>query len=254
MNFSTLFDFAIAIISVAVGGGVHGALGFGFPMIPTPLLALATDVRTSVLHLLLPSIAINVVSIMRGGRLSRSIGQHWPLALFAAAGALVGTHLLIHTDPAPYKLLMAATLVFYLNVHRLGFGLGWVRRTRWLSSAVFGFTGGFLAGTVNAMVPPLAIYALELGLPPTVMVQVFNFCFLIGKLTQVVAFASAGMLTQSVLMASLPLCLAALAALAVGMMIRSRVPEATYRGWIRKSLFLIAVLLVVQYCGLRLAR
>lgn len=252
MNLSALFDFAVAIVSVVVGGGVHGALGFGFPMIPTPLLALATDVRTSVLHLLLPSIAINVVSIMRGGRLDRSIGQHWPLALFAIVGAFAGTHLLIHTDPAPYKLLMAATLVFYLNVYRLGFGLGWVRRNRWLSSAVFGFAGGFLAGTVNAMVPPLAIYALELGLTSTAMVQVFNFCFLSGKLTQVVAFASAGMLTQSVLIASLPLCLAALAALGVGMMIRSRVPEAIYRGWIRKSLFLIAVILVVQYFGPRL--
>ncbi len=253
MNFSELSDMVIATLIVAVGGIVHGALGFGFPMIPTPLLALVTDVRTAVLHLLLPSIVINVVSILRGGHWGKSIGQHWPLAVFGVAGTLVGTRLLIQTDPAPYKLLMAATLILYLNVHRFGFGMGWVRRWRWLSFAVFGFSGGFLAGTVNAMVPALIIYALEIGLAPTAMVQVFNFCFITGKITQVATFAYAGLLTPSVISSSLPLCLAALLSVTIGMIIRDRVPEAMYRGWIRRALFLIAALLVAQYGASRIS-
>lgn len=243
----SLFDLAIAVLIVAVGGLVHGTLGFGFPMVPTPLLALSTDVRTAVLHLLLPSIVINVVSILRGGRWERSIGRHWPLAAFGIIGAVVGTRLLIQTDPAPYKLLMAATLLLYLNVHRIGLGMGWMRRRPWLAFAVFGFAGGFLAGTVNAMVPPLAIYALEMGLTPLAMVQVFNFCFLTGKIAQVAAFATAGMFTPNVVLSSLPLCVAALLAVLVGQAVRDRVPENTYRGWVRKALFLIAALLVVQY-------
>jgi hypothetical protein len=252
MSFSEPIQMVIATLIVAVGGIVHGTLGFGFPMIPTPLLALVTDVRTAVLHLLLPSIVINVVSIFRGGHWGKSIGRHWPLALFGVVGALVGTQLLITTDPAPYKLLMAATLLLYLNANRFGFRMEWVRRRRWLSFAVFGFSSGFLAGTVNAMVPALIIYSLEIGLAPTATVQVFNFCFITGKITQIAAFAFAGMFTPQVISSSLPLCLAALLTVVLGMILRTRVAEATYRGWIRRALFLIAALLVAQYGASRI--
>ncbi|MFZ7127902.1 MAG: sulfite exporter TauE/SafE family protein [Desulfobacterales bacterium] len=246
-SIQTLLETAVQLLIVTIGGFIHGILGFGFPMIPTPLLALVTDVRTAVLHLLLPSIVIYVVSIARGGRWSSSIGRHWPLAVFGIIGAVVGTRLLVQTDPAPYKLLMAATLLLYLNIHRIGLRMDWVRRRPWLAFAVFGFAGGFLAGTVNAQVPPLAIYALEIGLNPTVIVQLFNFCFLTGKIAQVTTFAAGGLFTRSVVLSSLPWCLAALLAVVIGQGVRDRVSESVYRGWVRKALLVIAIMLVAQY-------
>jgi uncharacterized membrane protein YfcA len=237
----------LPVLIVTIGAVIHGALGFGFPMIPTPLLALVTDVRWAVLHLVLPSIVINLASMLRGGRWDVSIGRHWPLALFSVAGSVVGTRLLIHTDPAPYKLLMAATLLLYLNVPRLGLKMEWIRRHRWLAFAVFGLFSGFLGGTVNAMVPPLAIYVLEVGLGPTAIVQLLNFCFLSGKIAQAATFAGAGMLDMKIVWRCLPLCLAALLAVSFGMSIRAKIPEAVYRKWIRAALLLIAILLVIQY-------
>ena len=38
---------------------VKGAIGFGYPLIATPLLALATDVRTAVAVLLIPNILMD---------------------------------------------------------------------------------------------------------------------------------------------------------------------------------------------------
>jgi len=242
-----LLETFLQLLIVTAGGLVHGTLGFGFPMIPTPLIALVTDVRAAVLHLVLPSIVINLTSILRGGRWDVSIGRHWPLALFSVVGSIVGTRLLIQTDPAPYKLLMAATLLLYLNVPRFGLRMEWVRHHRWLAFAVFGLSSGILGGTVNAMVPPLAIYVLEVGLAPTAIVQLLNFCFLSGKIAQAATFAGAGMMTQAVVFTSLPLCLAALLAVSLGITLRARIPEAAYRGWIRKALFVIAVVLVLQY-------
>lgn len=235
------------LLIAALGGLVHGTLGIGFPMLATPLLALFMDVRSAVLLILIPTMAMNIASILHGGRWGDSIGRHWPLAIFAVVGAVLGTRLLIQTDPAPYKLVMAAVLLLYLNVNRFGFRIAWVRQHRWAAFAVFGLIGGLLAGTVNAMVPALIIYALELGLRPTTMVQVFNFCFLAGKVSQAATFGASGLFTRSVTIQSLPLTAVALLMLAIGMALRSRIPEATYSHWLRRALFVIALMLVVQY-------
>ena len=46
---------AIGVV-LAVAGFVHGALGLGFPIVATPLIALATDMRTAIIIVLLPSV------------------------------------------------------------------------------------------------------------------------------------------------------------------------------------------------------
>ncbi|MCF8050781.1 MAG: hypothetical protein K9L59_06055 [Desulfobacterales bacterium] len=40
---------------------------------------------------------------------------------------------------------------------------------------------------------------------------------------------------------------AGLIALAVGMIFRDRIDNQTYRGWLRRVLFLLSLLLIVQY-------
>lgn len=238
----------VALLAIVLLAGlVHGTLGLGFPMLATPLLALFTDVRSAILITLLPTMAVNIISILRGGSWRMSIGRYWPLAVYVPFASVLGTWLLIITDPTPFKLLLAAVILLYLNLNRVrGLSLGWVREKPFLAYAVFGLIGGFLAGTVNVMVPVLIVLALELGLAPTVMVQVFNLCFLAGKLSQAAAFAYAGILDGPMLLATAPLALLAVAALLVGMEIRKRVDAATYRGWLRKVLFIIALVLILQ--------
>lgn len=242
----------IALLAIVLLAGlVHGTLGLGFPMLATPLLALFTDVRSAILITLLPTMAVNIVSILKGGDWRSSIGRYWPLAVYVPFASVLGTYLLIITDPTPFKLLLAAVILLYLNLNRVrGFSLGWVKERPVLAYAVFGLIGGFLAGTVNVMVPVLIVLALELGLAPIVMVQVFNLCFLAGKLSQAAAFAYAGILDGPMLLATAPLALLAVAALLVGMEIRKRVDAATYRGWLRKVLFIIALMLILQVIAL----
>ena len=87
-----------------LAGLVHGILGLGFPMLATPLLAILVDMRSAVLITLLPTITVNLISILRGGRWSDSIGRYWPLALMIPIGTVAGTWLLVNLDPGPYKL------------------------------------------------------------------------------------------------------------------------------------------------------
>ncbi len=236
----------LAIMLVA--GLVHGTLGLGFPLVATPLLALVVDVRSAILITLLPTVCVNVVSILKGGAWEQSIGRYWPLAAYAVVGSVAGTRVLIVSDPAPFKLLLAGLVLLYLGSTRLGaLRWEWARTHRTLAMLAFGLVAGISAGTTNVMVPILIIYTLELGLSSQAMVQVFNLCFLAGKLSQIAVFGAAGSLTTGLLAAASPLAVAALGALFLGMRIRARLRVETYRHIVRQVLFGLALLLIAQF-------
>ncbi len=244
---SALLTISIYAAIIGFAALVHGTIGIGFPMIATPLVAMVTDVRTAIILLVLPTLIINVANIIKGGRWRRSIAVYWPLAVYGMVGSLIGTRLLITVSPEPFRILMAAMLVLYLQADRMGVGFTWIHRHPRIAFACFGLAGGLLAGTVNVMLPALIIYALEVHMPKTVMIQVFNFCFLLGKLTQGAVFVQAGLFTSDVLGASLLLAGLGLGVMLLGMRIRDRIPTDTYRRWLRRLLVVLAVMLLVQF-------
>ena len=245
LTYLTLAAYAAIMLCA---GLVHGTLGLGFPLVATPLLALFIDVRSAILITLLPTVAVNVISIFRGGKWRDSIGRFWPLAVYAVAGGVAGTHFLVVSDPAPFKLLLAGLVLLYLFASQAGgLRMHWVLEHLGPSMLVFGLIAGLAAGTTNVMVPILIIYTLELGLQRTAMVQVFNLCFLAGKLTQIAVFGGAGLLTGKLLLSTAPLAVVGVAALFAGMLLRDRIPTDIYRKVVRRVLFLLAFLLVAQY-------
>jgi hypothetical protein len=241
-----ILAFFTAILFMA--GLVHGTLGLGFPLVATPLLALFVDVRSAILITLLPTAAVNIASIVRGGHWSDSIGRFWPLGVYALIGGFAGSTLIVIGDPAPFKLVLAGLIMLYLGSGWLGnFRMAWVARNPGLSMLVFGLVAGVSAGSTNVMVPILIIYALEMGLQTTAMVQVFNMCFLAGKVSQIAVFTAAGMLTSKSLLLTVPLAAVALVALILGMTFRGRISGDAFRTIIKWVLFVIALVLIGQY-------
>jgi uncharacterized membrane protein YfcA len=239
---------AVPVLAAALGGLVHGTLGLGFPMVVTPLLALVTDVRSAILITLLPTMAVNLASIGRGGGWRATLSDYWPLVAMVPVGSVVGSWLLLRMDPTPFKLLLALLIVGYLAGDRLPTGrLAWIGRRPRLAFVVFGLGAGLLAGTVNVMVPFLIIYCLELQMPRHGTVQLLNSCFLAGKVSQMVALAALGSFGLPMAAATLPLALIALATLFVGMRVRDRIPGDTYRRWLRVVLAAMALLLAAQF-------
>ncbi len=244
----TIVELSLLITIMLVSGLIHGTLGLGFPLIATPLLSLLTDVRSAVLITLLPTILVNVVSLLKGGDWRDSIGRFWPMTIYVAVGSWLGTNLLVISDPRPFKLLLALIVLLYLNRDRLsGLHLTWIRAHPGVAMLVFGFPAGLLAGTVNVMVPLLIIMFLELRVSPTATVQTFNMCFLTGKLTQTGVFARAGHLDGEMLTATAPLAAVAAIALLVGMSLRSKIAAESYRAWLRTLLWVVALILAAQF-------
>jgi uncharacterized membrane protein YfcA len=244
--FSTTTLALIAGITI-VAGLAHGTLGFGFPLISTPLVALVADVKTAVLVTVLPNIIVNLISIIRGGQWRESLGKHWTLALWVVLGTLLGTRLLLTARPEPLQLLLAAMIVVFLMQDRLRrLDWSWVKRSPGIAAFGFGVTAGFLSGAVNVSVPPLVIYLLTLELSPIALTQTLNLCFLSGKAVQAASLGMSAPASLGLLKASLPLIVLAAISVFVGMRLQARISEEAYRAILRKALGAMAALLVAQ--------
>jgi uncharacterized membrane protein YfcA len=240
--------FVAALFTVALAGWIHGALGLGFPMVATPLLALVTDVRTAILLTLLPTIAVNIGSILSDKVWRETLRQFWPMPAATIVGSIVGTQVILRTDPEPFRLLLAAIIIAYLLVERLrSAGI----QPRWRPTAPLmagtGFIAGVLAGLVNVMAPVLIIFALETGIATALMVSLFNLTFLLSKGGQLLAFAVDGAIVPGLLLTVAPLVLVALAMLSWGIRVRRRADVARYRSWLKAALWLIAGMLIAQH-------
>lgn len=232
---------------VAVAGLLQGAIGFGFPVIATPVLAMLMDIRTAVVVTVMPNIVTGVVTVFRGGNWSESLGRHWPVAAWTLPGALLGTKLLIFAPQDWLKLFLAVALFVYLRQEALN-RLDWraVRQHPRASGAVAGFLGGFLSGSVNVALPPILVYFSALGLSVIAMSQVMNACFLMARTVQTGALAVNGQLTQTALIASVPLTLLAVATMALGWRIQNRIDAKTYKRMLRVFLWAMALGLAAQ--------
>jgi uncharacterized membrane protein YfcA len=249
-DFTALPPLTLALIGVAMlaAGFAHGVIGFGFPVVATPLLALALDLKVAIVVSLVPTLAVALVNAFRGGRLRESIGRFWFLPLCLLAGAYVGTRILIVAPSEPFLLVLACLLVVFLNLERLGHtNVPFVQRHPTASAVVAGVLAGVFEATVNVAGPMLLVYFMLAGLNPRSLVQVMNLSFLVGKGTQIATWAGAGGVGLAAWIATAPFALIALAALFVGHRIHDRVSAATYARWLRGFLWLMVGLLVLQF-------
>ena len=236
---------------IAFAGWVQGALGLGFPMVATPLIAAVTDMRTAVIVVVVPCIACVATNVAKTGSLRPVLARFWAMPLYMVLGAAAGTQLFISFPRFPYALMLAGMILFYLGLERLG-------RTDWplLKShpapfgALCGVIAGAVEGTANIAAPPLVIYYLALGVAPVVLVQGLNICFLTGKTTQFATLAIAGGVDAMQWFATLPLALVACVTVVYGIRVRNRIDAGTYRTWLKRALFAMALVLVTQYAWL----
>jgi uncharacterized protein len=237
----------VALVCV-LSGFVHGALGFGFPLLATPLVALVIDMRFAITLLAPVTLALVVISALRGGSLRDLVRRYWFMPVGIAAGAWLGTRVLLAAPPEPFMLVLALVLVLYLNLDRVGRGQSaTVQRLR----APFGFAFAFVAGIFEAIAnvagPILFVYFMLLGAAPVQVVQTLNMCFTVGKGSQVLTLAAAGALSSATWAAVAGLTLPSVAALVGGMRVRDRIDAQTYRAWLRKALWVMVVLLLLQF-------
>ena len=239
----------LAIPAILIAGLVHGAFGLGFPMVATPLLALFTDVLTAMLITLLPTMAVNLSIVSQSGlKKLQDVRQHLVIIPFTLAGTLLGTLLLVNLDPRPFLLLLALATLLYLNqsyLKKLNFS--WIRRYPLFSHVTFGVLAGFMAGTVNVMLPVLIILFMELRIAGAAMILIFNLNFFTGKITQSLVFFQQMQGVAGFLLDTLWLVPVAVIGLLIGSEIRKKFDETRYLKVLRAVLWIMSGILIVRF-------
>ena len=238
---------ALALV-VFVAGFVQGAIGFGFPFIATPAVAMLLDMRTAVVMVLLPTLASVLITLYTSGPLKATLARFWLMPVYATAGALAGTLIFVAAPAAPYQLLLAVIIVLYLNLDRISRG-NWplVKAHEKSFAPLAGIAAGLFEGTANVAAPPLIVYYLALGLAPAAIVQAMQICFLVGKSTQFVVLSTQGGVGVAQWLETIPLCAIAVASGFVGARVRGSVDAKLFRRIVKGSLGLIAFALFAQY-------
>jgi len=247
-----LGGWALAFVALAClfSGFAHGAIGFGFPIVATPLIALVVDIKSAIALIAPITLVLVVISALRGGSVAGILRDFWPVLAGAAAGAWLGTRLLIVAPPEPFILVLALAILLYLNLDRLGRGTSAaVVRRRGGFGLAFGFAGGLFEALANVAGPILLIYFMLLGLAPAQIVQTLNLCFSVGKGAQTLTLATSAAMTQGFWLLIGALAVPSVAALFAGMRLRHRIDAATYRRWLRGALWVMVLLLLGQFSG-----
>ncbi|TCJ84528.1 sulfite exporter TauE/SafE family protein [Cocleimonas flava] len=224
----------------------HGSIGTGFPMIATPLLALITDLHTAIILTLIPTVLVNLVSIISEGNIFTAIKHHLPLALYALIGSSLGTLLLISVDSEIFKALLGIAILIYLFIDKIKFNLSWIQQKPQLSKLIFGLSAGTLGGLTNVMAPVLIIFTLESRYTKQQIIQANNLCFLFGKLIQIVLFTSHGQFSSSDLKTSLVMLAATAIALFIGVKIKKRIQAEIYNKVLKGLLLILAITILLQ--------
>lgn len=241
------FEFIILLcIILFFASLVHGSIGFGFPIISTPLIALSTDMQTAIIYTLIPTLLVNIISIKSEGTITEAFKKFWLLALYTSIGSAVGTLLLIYFHSDIFKLLLALMILFYLALGFIKFEMSWVKQKARLSQSFFGIVSGVLGGLTNAMSPILIIYTLESKFSKKEVIQAFNVCFLTGKIIQISIFCLSSAFTFKEFSISSFSIIFVLIAFILGMKLKKLINAELYKKIIKVILFIIAMMLLWQ--------
>ena len=218
----------VGALAALVGGFIKGTLGFGFPTISTPLLAMFVDPKTAVAVLVPPNIVLDGIQARRGGGLAATVRRLAVLMAFGAIGTVVGTRLLITLPPHVVSAVLGGFVLVFVALH----ATKWQPRVAarwepWLAAPV-GLTAGVIGGITNVPGTPLVMYYYALGMPKPEFVRAVSVSFILYKLVQLAALVWYGAFTWSLVPATAGVTAVALGAFFVGMKVQDRLDQPTF--------------------------
>ncbi len=225
---------------------VKGSIGFGFPTLGTPLLSLVMDVKAAVVVLIIPNIVMDGLQFARRGAPMATVRRFALLLVFGAVGTVLGTRLLVALSSTTATLILGAFIVTFVMLNATGVTPRVPRRWEPWLSPVAGLVAGIVGGITNVPGTPLVIYFHALGLGKHDFVSSVAFTFVVYKIIQLGAVWYYGLLSPSLVGASLVLTLVALGGFALGLMVQDRLEPRTFNRAVLVFLGVLGLWLVAR--------
>jgi uncharacterized membrane protein YfcA len=238
------------VLAALLAGFLKGTIGFGFPTIGTPVLALFVDVKAAVAVLVPPNIVLDGLQARRGGAgLGTTLRRLLPLLLCGAAGMVLGTRLLIVLPPRVAGALLGGFLLVFVALTVGGVRLH-VRKEweRWTGPPV-GLLAGIIGGITNVPGTPLVLYFYALELPKAEFVRWVAISFLSYKAVQLVALVWYGAFTVDLIAPAAGVTAVALASFYAGQRIQDRLEQKVFNRVVLGSLAALGLALIARAAG-----
>lgn len=212
-------------------------------MVATALLSLFMDMQSAIILTIVPTIIINIFTIISIKKFLYLIKEYFLLAFFALVRSTIGTLILIRFETDIYKLLLAFMIFFYLflDAYRIDFDLN--KFSKFGTTLFFGFSAGFIGGLTNVIASILIIYTLGMKMEKDNTIVALNLSFLFGKLSQLLIFSFE---ENNHLILSPYVLFAYIISLLTGIFINKKIPVRVYKSIMKKVLAIIAIMLIIQ--------
>src|SRR4051794_37421487 len=234
---------ALAVLAAAF---VKGAVAFGFPLVATPLLALAVGVKTAVAVSILPNIVMDSVQLVRRGQALATVRRMLSLILFSMVGMWLGTRLLVVLPARVATLVLGVFVLTFAGISAWGRAPPVPPRWEpWLSPPV-GLVAGVLGGLPNVPGTPMVLYFVALGLDKYDFVRAVAVTFIVVKVVQLAAVAWYGLLDAHLLAVSVAFSVVAVAGFAVGARLQDWLPARAFNRAVLAFLVLTGVWLIFR--------
>ena len=236
----------IEIVIIFFAALLHGALGLGFPMTSTPLLAWHGSLMRAIQLTLIPTLGVNILMIARQSAPWQALRPFITILPAMIAGTLIGSFFIIYFNPELFRILLAMVIFLYLWLDYRNHLKHSNPGTQPRGIVVAGLITGVLVGTVNAGVPALIIFALYNRLSREQSIVLFNTCFLTAKLTQIALFGSLNILNYEWQRLGIILLAVSIVGVLAGQWLGKYLDQARWRAAMRWVLLAIAISLVVK--------
>jgi uncharacterized protein len=236
----------VSAVAVLVAAFIKGAIGFGFPTLATPLLAMVIDVKAAVAVLIFPNLVMDAYQPVRRAGLGRSARRLAMLLAGGVVGTILGTRLLVLLPPRYAVLILGVFVLAFVGLNSTPFSPrvapGW---ERWLSPPI-GLLAGVVGGLTNVPGTPLVIYFYALGMDKSEFVRSVAFSFVVYKTTQLATVMYFGLLPSSLFFWSLAIAALALATFWLGLRVQARLDQAAFNRAVLAFLALLGAGLVAR--------
>jgi uncharacterized membrane protein YfcA len=225
---------------------IHGSIGFGFGLISTPIVALFTDIQTTITYILIPTMVVNIFSILSEGEFFEALKKFWFIIFLMIIGSSFGTILLIYFNSEYFKLLLAFIIFIYLLQSFVKIEATFISSYPKASTYGLGVFGGIVSGLTNVVAPLTIIYTLELKYSRKDTIQLSNLCFLFTKITQITVFIYLDSFSKEAFELSILSVFIVSIGMFFGIKIKKRIDAKFYAKILKFLLFIIACILVFQ--------
>jgi uncharacterized membrane protein YfcA len=247
----SLIDIIVICAGIGLGAFVKGAIGFGLPMIATPMMLFAMPLPEVVAVMLAPVLLTNIQQCWLNRQHWRSLFTYWPMMVATIIVLFPGSRLLAVLDSGMLAAIVGAMIFILVVIDNLPRELWMMRQLAKIDGRKFLIPAGMLSGVSGSLTSIYSFPSLQLmvslRLPKNEFVFVIGVYLLCGYTSIWAGLAVAGFPTPAIALDAIWVLIPGAIGLFAGNNIRNRLSADAFRRLVNIALAIAGISLVVKY-------